>query len=115
LEFDLETIEGIYKETEVLEVGTPSSPIDDNGGLMGCSPVTTLNQLHGVLTTMLMDAFDDAVARDASALMIKCFKLFPKISRHSLGLDKFSAYICGIVSSHCKTAVKTSLEKSIRG
>lgn len=30
----------------------------------------------------------------------------------SLGLDKFSAYVCGIVSSHCKKAMKVATEQS---
>jgi hypothetical protein len=115
LEFDLDTIDGIYQQTEVLGSLSPvcASPVEDLGGLMGHSPITALKQLHGVLTGMLMEEFDQAVSNDSSEDMITCFKIFPKIAKGSLGLDKFSAYISSKVSNHCKQAMKQALENSI--
>lgn len=114
LEFDLETIDKIYHRTEVLLHSPVSfsniSPSSDEG-LMGPSPVSDLKKLHGILTARLVDEFEKAVANDAYDQMIKVFKLFPKIGRGFLGLDRFSAYISSIVSNHCKKATKEAIEK----
>ena len=112
LEFDLDTIESIYQQTGVLEDETPpTSPVDDGLGLMGPSPVAQLKQSHEILSSLVVEAFDDAVARDNNDDLIKYFKLFPLIGRGHLGLDRFSAYICGLISNNCKLGIKAVVEK----
>eukprot|EP00842_Homolaphlyctis_polyrhiza_P005133 jgi/Hompol1/5620/HPOL_004593-RA len=61
---------------------------------------------------MLMDKFDEAVQRGNSEEIISNFRLFPLLGQVDLGLDKFSAYICGMISRHCQEGMRAMTESA---
>ncbi|KAL2917072.1 Golgi transport complex subunit 4 [Polyrhizophydium stewartii] len=86
----------------------------DTLGLLGASPIAALRSAQTTLTGMLMDAFDTAVQNADTDALVQCFKLFPLLGQTELGLDKFSAYTCGLVAKHCQDGMRAAIEGGAR-
>ncbi len=102
---NLDTIAALYAQTNVLDVESDQS-------LMGPSPIVKLKELHSHLTNILTDRFDQAVALSGTDEIVECFKLFPKIGKGIIGLDKYAAYISDLVSQNCKKVLKVSIDNN---
>ena len=109
LEFHVDEIETIFQRTMVYE---SSDSKDVSLGLMGPSPVAAIKASQTVLSNMLADEFDTAVSKGSSDDIVKCFKLFPQLGQSDMGLDRFSAYVCGNISRICQDAMRDVLLQS---
>ncbi|KAJ3298327.1 Golgi transport complex subunit 4 [Borealophlyctis nickersoniae] len=70
------------------------------------SPLEMLKTAQRDMTNVAIDEFDNAVQKGDEDQIVRFFKIFPVIGQHDIGLDKFAAYICGIISRQCQDAMK---------
>lgn len=60
--------------------------------------VNTLEQATTEMRQIIRQKFDDAVKKDDLASVERFFKIFPLLGMYDEGIEKFSAYICSMVS-----------------
>ncbi|KAJ3304876.1 Golgi transport complex subunit 4 [Kappamyces sp. JEL0829] len=107
----IDEIKEIYKRLALQgPLVAPSSAPNVMDTLLATSPSDEMQTLVDSLTDIIMVAFDDAAASGSPQEITAIFKLFPMIKKTDLGLDKLSAYVCGIVSSNVNQGLKKALE-----
>ena len=113
LRFDPQVIESIFAGDagDTLYFIDSTAPASDLDSLNGASPLHALRESQLTLTDIVIDNFDHAVQGGDEDAIVRFFKLFPLIGQHEIGLDKFSAYICGIISRQCQDGMKGASEQ----
>ncbi|KAJ3046090.1 Golgi transport complex subunit 4 [Rhizophlyctis rosea] len=108
LRFDPQVIENIFAGDagDTLYFIDTTSPPTEIDHLNGASPLQALRDARQGLTDVAIDQFDHAVQAGDEDAIVRFFKLFPLIGQHEIGLDKFSAYICGIISRQCQNGMR---------
>ncbi|KAJ3012608.1 Golgi transport complex subunit 4 [Thoreauomyces humboldtii] len=87
--------------------GTSAKPL----AAPAITPLGTLRAAQQTLTDVAMDEFDNAVQAGNEEEILRYFKLFPLVGHHEVGLDKFSAYICGSISRQCQDNMRASSDQ----
>ncbi|KAI8821159.1 COG4 transport protein-domain-containing protein [Fimicolochytrium jonesii] len=77
------------------------------------SYLETLKKAQQQLTDVAMDEFDNAVQAANEEAILRYFKIFPLVGHHEVGLDKFSAYICGSISRQCQDNMRESADQPL--
>lgn len=62
--------------------------------------VNTLEKATTEMRQIIQQKFDDAVKKDDLASVERFFKIFPLLGMYDEGIQKFSAYICSMVSTY---------------
>ncbi|TPX30987.1 hypothetical protein SmJEL517_g05574 [Synchytrium microbalum] len=76
------------------------------------SPIHTLKVAQTTLLKTISDEFDSSVQSNNDEGISRFFKLFPLVGGGDLGLDKYSAYLCGIISRRCQDAMAGAASQS---
>ncbi|KAJ3091273.1 Golgi transport complex subunit 4 [Quaeritorhiza haematococci] len=107
LQYDVEIINkilsGVGHDKAALSLDGSALPLPSQQ-----SPIPVLENARLTLTDMIMEEFDTATQSVHEENIVRFFKLFPLVGESLLGLDKFSAFICGLVSRNCQDQMKAS-------
>ena len=102
LMYDLESIKKIFQNSDG-EVGFGICPIDE------------LETLRMDLLDLIITEFDERCLSGNGQRVYEILKLFPMIGRADLGLDKYSAYLCGMISNNVNQSLKKMLDQKGMG
>ncbi|KAI9101042.1 COG4 transport protein-domain-containing protein [Phlyctochytrium arcticum] len=106
LSYDPVVVEKIFSSNAMddmyLETDTTLQP--------SVTPLEALKATQQKLVNIAMDEFDTAAQQGDDENILRFFKLFPMTGHHELGLDKFSAYICGSISRQCQDNMRGSMD-----
>ncbi|RKO91852.1 COG4 transport protein-domain-containing protein [Blyttiomyces helicus] len=116
LRFDPSTIDKIFSGDDAYNAYLPSSEAgpDSRPASSTASPVAVLKAAQQTLANVVTDEFDRAVATSNEEGIVRFFKIFPMFGQPEVGLDRFSAYICGIISRQCQDSMKESPDRTPR-
>ena len=70
------------------------------------SPLEALKLAQRILCNTITEEFDSAVSKNDNENITRYFKLFPKIGEKELGISKFSACVCAVVSKQSRDTMK---------
>ncbi|KAJ3319595.1 Golgi transport complex subunit 4 [Blyttiomyces sp. JEL0837] len=76
--------------------------------LTAVSPLQILKAAKHSLNEAVLEEFDNALQTGNEEGIVRFFKLFPLIGNPGVGLDRYSGYICGIVSRYCQDGMRNS-------
>ncbi|KAJ3007684.1 Golgi transport complex subunit 4 [Thoreauomyces humboldtii] len=111
LTYDPDVVEGLFtgpeSDLDSDSDGTSAKPL----AVPASTPLATLRAAQQTLTDVAMDEFDNAVQAGNDEEILRYFKLFPLVGHHEVGLDKFSAYICGSISRQCQDNMRASSDQ----
>jgi hypothetical protein len=93
---NLELIRKIYEKTNV----TDSNEFE----LTRNCPVKEYEKKKNLILDDLIDQFDQKFS-------LELFKMFPLLSINELGLDKYSCYICSLISNNANMAIQSAVDQ----
>ncbi|TPX44877.1 hypothetical protein SeMB42_g03361 [Synchytrium endobioticum] len=76
------------------------------------SPLSILKTAQTTLLDIISTQFDTAVHSNNEQGISRFFKLFPLVGGSAIGLDKYSAYLCGIISRRCQDAMANAASQA---
>ncbi|KAI8347136.1 COG4 transport protein-domain-containing protein [Mortierella sp. GBAus27b] len=93
LGFDKKILQGSFAEIAVPSASNPEYP------------TTTLANAKAKLLEIVSNEFESAVQRQSEDDITRYFKLFPLLGEEQVGLDKYSKFVCAIVSGKAQAAL----------
>ncbi|KAF9585781.1 Golgi transport complex subunit 4 [Lunasporangiospora selenospora] len=93
LGFDRTILEGSFAEIAVPSVSNPEYP------------TVVLDNAKSKLLEIISTEFENAVERQSEEDITRYFKLFPLLGEEQVGLDKYSKFVCAIVSGKAQASL----------
>ncbi|KAJ3326175.1 Golgi transport complex subunit 4 [Boothiomyces sp. JEL0866] len=91
LKIDTNQIQEIYNRTQTLDTKSED--------FMGKSMIEEMEILLGKAIELLTQDFEEATSTSNFKLIQELFPLFPKLNQHHLGINKYSLFLCKMISS----------------
>jgi hypothetical protein len=70
------------------------------------NPILVLKRARDTLKTRVSDLLDTAIGDNKEVDIMRYVKIFPQIGLHDIGLDRFSAFLCGLISRACQESMR---------
>ncbi|TPX72736.1 hypothetical protein SpCBS45565_g00171 [Spizellomyces sp. 'palustris'] len=111
LSYDPTVVEKIFSGDAADNLYFSGTTSFDDAIQPGKTPLEVLKSAQQSLKDKAMDEFDNAVQAGNEENILRYFKIFPLVGYHEVGLDKFSAYICGSISRQCQDNMRESADR----